>query len=240
MLLGEQSQQLEMGKSLLSCSCNTRELGGICVSDGKMTRYCVFWRSDVPVEPSQADVEKLIRCGMTNVVDLRTEQELRRTPNRLSEFPAFRYFHLPISEGSGIPDSLEAVPLSYMEIAQAKNMPDVLRIIAEADNGVLFHCSAGKDRTGVVAAIILMACGASKQAIISDYVISRENYREKLEAFLSANPQIDSEIVLANEKSMNGFIDLFTQHFETVEKYFDSVGLSAKHVEMIRKKLLMF
>ena len=208
------------------------------MSDGKETRYCVYWRSDVPVEPSEADTEKLIRCGMTTVIDLRTEQELQRTPNRLSELPMFRYHHIPISEGSGIPESLEAVPLSYMEIAQARNMPQVLKIIAEAENGVLFHCSAGKDRTGVVAAIILMVCGAAKETIISDYVVSRENYREKLEAFLSANPQIDREIVLANESSMNGFIDLFIERFTTVENYFVSIGLTTKHVEMIRNKFI--
>ena len=228
-----------MKKSLLCCSCNTRELGGISLSDGKLTRYCVYWRSDVPIEPSQIDVDKLIRCKMTTIVDLRTDEEIKRTPNKLSELSPFRYYHFPIVEGSRIPESLEAVPFSYMDIAQAKNMPQVLRVIAESDDGVLFHCSAGKDRTGVVTAIILLACGATKDAIISDYVISRENYREKLEAFLAANPQIDREIVLANEKSMNGFIDLFIERFGTVENYFNTIGLSSQHIDMIKKKLIL-
>ncbi len=225
-------------RSLLSCTANTRELGGISLADGGVTSNGIFWRSDVPVKPSSEDVEKLLANRITTIVDMRTEQEAEKVPDMLSETAGFDYCHFPITEGSGVPESLEAVPHSYMDIALAENMPGVMRTISESSSGVLFHCTAGKDRTGVVAAIILMLCGAERKAIINDYVISREYNKEKLKAFLSAHPGVDRNIVLANEKSMDRFIDLFTQRFGTAEGYFEYIGLTAEHACTIRNRLI--
>ncbi len=64
------------------------------------------------------------------------------------------------------PGSLEEVPVSYMEIASAACMKDVFKTIANASGGVLYHCTAGKDRTGVVSAILLSFLGVSEEDII--------------------------------------------------------------------------
>ena len=225
-------------KSMLSSSYNTRELGGFKTADGSITKNNVYWRSDVLSEPQADDISKLLSAHITTIIDMRTEAERARTPNTLSELSEFEYHHFPIVEGSGVPESLEAVPLSYMSIAVAENMPKVMKVLAEAENGVLFHCTAGKDRTGVVSAIILMACGVDRDIIVRDYVISREYNHKRLEAFLAAHPEVDRNIVLANEKSMNGFIDLFEKRFGTAERYFEYIGLSAECADMIRKKLM--
>ena len=225
-------------RSLLTCSYNTRELGGMRTSDGRTTKCGVIWRSDVPSVPSAEDAEKLRELNITTIIDMRTEAECKRTPDGFADMEGFDYHHFPITEGSGVPESLEAVPYSYMSIATAESIPDVWRTIAEAESGVLFHCTAGKDRTGVVSAIILMACGVDRETIVDDYVVSREYNHVRLAAFLAAHPEVDKNIVLANEKSMNGFIDLFTERFGTVEGYFESIGLSARHAEMIRNKIM--
>ena len=225
-------------KSLLSCSNNTRELGGFRTSDGCMTKNNVYWRSDVPEAPAAADIDMLISAGITTVIDMRTEAERLRTPNELSDMADFKYYHFPITEGSGVPESLEAVPMSYMTVATSDNMPKVIKVLAEAESGVLYHCTAGKDRTGVVSAVILMICGADREDIVRDYVISREYNHKRLEAFLAAHPEVDRNIVLANEKSMNGFIDLFTERFGTAERYLEYIGLTAEYADMIRNKLM--
>jgi protein-tyrosine phosphatase len=225
-------------RSLLSCTANTRELGGIRLSDGGVTKSGIFWRSDVPINPSSEDIEKLLANRITTIIDMRTEQEAERVPDTLSETPCFEYHHFPITEGSGVPESLEAVPHSYIDIALAGNISKVWRTLAESESGVLFHCTAGKDRTGVVSAIILMLCGAEREAIVRDYVISREYNKEKLENFLSAHPGVDRNIVLANEKSMERFIDLFTQRFGTVADYFEHIGLTAGYADIIRNRLI--
>ncbi|MCR5706936.1 MAG: tyrosine-protein phosphatase [Ruminococcus sp.] len=225
-------------KSLLSCSFNTRELGGFKTSDGKVTRKGMIWRSDVPAVPSTEDVEKLLSNRITTIIDMRTEAETERVPDVFADITGFDYHHFPITEGSGVPESLEAVPLSYMDIVTAENIPSVWRTMAEAENGVLFHCTAGKDRTGVVSAVILLMCSVDRETIVRDYVISREYNHIRLSAFLASHPEVDRNIVLANEKIMERFIDLFTERYENVENYFCSIGLSAEYAEMIRNKLL--
>ena len=225
-------------KSMLSSSYNTRELGGFKTADGSITKNNVYWRSDVPSAPQADDIIKLLSSHITTIIDMRTETERAKTPDTLSELSEFEYHHFPIVEGSGVPESLEAVPLSYMTIATAENMPKVMKVIAEAEQGVLFHCTAGKDRTGVVSAIILMTCGVDRESVVRDYVISREYNHKRLEAFLAAHPEVDRNIVLANEKSMNGFIDLFTERFGTVDNYFEEIGLSAEYADMIRNKMM--
>ncbi|SEH60478.1 Protein tyrosine/serine phosphatase [Ruminococcus flavefaciens] len=225
-------------KSMLSSSYNTRELGGFKTADGSITKNNVYWRSDVPSAPQADDIIKLLSSHITTIIDMRTETERAKTPDTLSELSEFEYHHFPIVEGSGVPESLEAVPLSYMTIATAENMPKVMKVIAEAEQGVLFHCTAGKDRTGVVSAIILMTCEVDRESVVRDYVISREYNHKRLEAFLAAHPEVDRNIVLANEKSMNGFIDLFTERFGTVDNYFEEIGLSAEYADMIRNKMM--
>lgn len=225
-------------KSLLSCSYNTRELGGIKTSDGGVTKENVFWRSDVTSVPSEEDIDKLLSAHITTIIDMRTDSEVQKNPSGLAGIAGFEYHHFPITEGSGVPESLEAVPRSYMDIALAENMPNVMKTLAEAKDGVLFHCTAGKDRTGVVSAIILMLCGAVREDIVSNYVVSREYNHKRLEAFLAVHPEVDRDIVLANEKSMNRFIDMFTERFATVPNYFEALGLSIVHSEMIRSKFI--
>lgn len=226
-------------KSLLSCSLNTRELGGFRTAGGGTTRKGVIWRSDAPEAPSAEDIDKLLSNRITTIIDMRTAAEAERAPCGFADIAGFEYHHFPITEGSGVPESLEAVPHSYMDIATAENMSDVLKCIAEAPAGVLFHCTAGKDRTGVVSAIILMACGVDRESIVSDYVVSREYNKKRLAAFLAAHPEVDRNIVLANEKSMNGFIDLFSERFGGVEGYFEQLGLTAQHLKAIRRKLIV-
>ncbi|HPY84530.1 MAG TPA: tyrosine-protein phosphatase [Ruminococcus flavefaciens] len=225
-------------KSLLTCSYNTRELGGMRTADGRATKYGVIWRSDTLSTPTAEDAEKLRELNITTIIDMRTEAECKNNPDGFADMDGFDYHHLPITEGSGVPESLEAVPYSYMDIATADNMHNVWRTIAEAESGILFHCTAGKDRTGVVSAIILMACGVDEESIVHDYVISREYNKERLASFLAAHPEVDKNIVLANEKSMKGFMRLFNERFGTVDGYFEAIGLTAAHADMIRNKLI--
>ncbi len=224
--------------SLLSCSRNTRELGGIKTDNGGSTRNGVFWRSDTLGTPTAEDMDKLLSSRMTTIIDMRTEAEVKKAPDGTAELDGFDYHHFPITEGSGVPESLEAVPRSYMTIATAENMPKVMKTMAEAEGGVIFHCTAGKDRTGVVSAIILLACDADEESIVSDYVVSREYNKERLTAFLAAHPEVNRETVLANEKSMRGFMKLFRERFDTVADYFEAVGLPRGYAEKIRNKLM--
>ena len=83
----------------------------------------------------------------------------------------------------------------------------ILQAIDEAETGVMFFCTAGKDRTGVVSALVQLRAGLTREAIIDDYLSSGENCRERLAAFASLHPEIDPAIYTPQRAYMEAFLD---------------------------------
>lgn len=225
-------------KSLLSATSNTRDLGGYPTVSGCMTRRNIIWRSDAPTVWNASDVHTLKDHEMTSIIDLRTSQETEKHPCAYASEKGIAYHAFPITAGSVPPSTLAGVPLSYMEIVAQKEVSDVLQTVAEAEEGVLICCTAGKDRTGVVSAVLLLSCGVERKTIIRDYTVSREYNRQRLERYLAEHPEVDRKIVLANETSMAQFLDLFFDRYGNVENYYLKAGLMPRHLAGIRRKLL--
>ena len=227
---------LPVYRSLLKATTNTRELGGLRTADGRITRSDVFWRSDAPVAYLAEDAETLRRHGITTLIDLRTDKEVGDKPCAYTS-PEFDYHNFTITEGSRPPASLEDVPQCYMDAAASKNMAKALHAAAEAKGGVMFFCAAGKDRTGVLAAIILLACGVDRYSVIHNYTLSREYNKTRLEAYIASHPGIDRRIILANESSMESFITKLYEKYGSIGGYFESNGLSQEYA-LLRKKMI--
>ena len=225
-------------RSLLASAFNTRELGGHPAADGRTTLPGRIWRSGAPTVWNEPDARLLRSTGMTTLIDLRTVAETEARPCAYAGAPGFEYRSIPLSIGAVPPDSLEAVPDTYLAIAEQEETAAILRTIADARTGVLIFCTAGKDRTGVIAALLLLACGVDRETIVSDYAVSREYNRLRLERFLADHPGIDRRIVLASESSMERFLDLFAERFGSVEAYFDRPCLTPAHLARIRRALL--
>ena len=221
-------------KSLLKGTFNTRELGGFVTPCGE-TKRDMIWRSDRLSEYDADDEKTLLERNITTIIDMRTDEEAEKYPC-VYDKDGFDYRRFAITEGSMPPGTLEEVPVSYMSIALSESMGKVLGAVSGAKGGAVFFCTAGKDRTGVAAALILSACDAMRQDIIDDYVLSREYNRERLEKFLAEHPGTDRNVVLANEKSMDGFLTMLYERFGSIGGYFDYMGL-ADCIGGIRKKL---
>lgn len=228
-----------MPKSILESTMNTRELGMYRIQGTKnYTLSNRIYRSDRCESLSASDKKLLLDRGITTIVDLRSKQEAETKPSAFTTDSAFTFSHYPIVEGMLPPKSLEDVPVSYMEIAHAESMENVFKTIANAKSGVLFHCTAGKDRTGVVSAILLALVGVADEDIIYDYAISREFNKVRLEAFLKEHPEIDREVVLANEKSMRGFLDMLRKKHSTIEQYLLDIGVTSEEISGLKNKLM--
>ena len=226
-------------RSILESTMNTRELGMYRVQGTKCyTLSNRLYRSDRCENLSNRDKSLLIDRNITTIIDLRSEQEAAVKPSAFAKDKDFTFFHHPIVEGMMPPKSLETVPVSYMEIAHADCMKEVFKTISNASGGVLFHCTAGKDRTGVVSAILLAIAGVSDEDIVYDYAMSREFNKQRLEAFLKEHPEIDRDIVLANEKSMFGFLKMLREKHDSVEKYLLDIGITGDEIQSLRNKLL--
>lgn len=224
-------------KSLLDTTQNTRDLGGYLRINGEKTRPFRFLRSDKPEHPSQPDFQFLLSHGITTVIDLREESAVNRLENPFANHPGFFWHHCPIQEGSGIPESVEAVPGSYLQIAESPGAAEAFRVMASAPDGVLFHCSAGKDRTGTLSAILLMLAQVPEETIVSDYLMTGECIRERLDLVHQRFPELDMDIVTPSERHIAGFLRLWKEKYSTAEHYLQSIGLTDGQIEKLRRKL---
>lgn len=227
--------------SLLETTLNTRDLGGyrIQIPDtAGYTRMHVVLRSDVQKYPSKKDIEFLKNHHITTIIDMRGDRDVCKSPSGFAEAAGFHYHHIPIDEGSGIPESVAAVPHSYMDIAMASNMPQVFQTIAAADAGVMINCTAGKDRTGVVSAILLMLCQVSDEDIVYDYMLTKECSEKRFEQIHKNFPEVDMNIVIPNENNMTLFLEMFRERFSNVFNYFAEIGVTKDECARLKEKLV--
>lgn len=182
--------------SLLPSTRNTRAL-----PTGTM-RYI---RSDVPERLTGEEIQWLLDNDVTTIVDLRSEEEASEKPCCLAGRTGFRYIHLPVTGGGGTPASLEHLYAVYRQMLD-EMMEKIVDTVMNAGSNVLYFCTAGKDRTGVVSAVILKRLGFSDEAIIDDYMQSKDNLMDMLTAYVRAHPEVDMEIITPHRENMERFL----------------------------------
>lgn len=230
-------ESFENSKSLLETTLNTRDLGDYKTRDGKPLQKDMFIRSDRQAYPSEKDLEYLKNHKITTIIDMRTSDDCLDKPSAFSKLGDFSYYNYPIQEGSQVPESVEAVPESYMKIASSPALKDIFNKMAEVETGVMYNCAAGKDRTGVVTAIILMLCDVKEEDIVYDYMLTKEYNKERFKMAAIHHPDLDINIIIPRESYIRDFMGLFIKKYGSVEGYFESIGVSKENVERIRRKL---
>ena len=141
-----------------------------------------FIRSDAPYRLTEDELGWLRYNDITTVIDLRTEEESRACPSILADAEGFCYRNMPVSGGNAVPKTPEEVPGSYIAML-GEQMDRIIDAIMSAETNVIYFCSAGKDRTGVVSAILLYKLGYGNEYIIEDYLRSGEELHDILEAY---------------------------------------------------------
>lgn len=161
---------------------NLRDVGGLPLDGGGTTRSGVLLRSGTLHYCAEAAVEHLVDVyGLRLVLDLRTRREIDRDgPTRVAR-AGVRTVALSFipEEGRELPETGDDVdPLLHIYLGyltdRADNVVEAVRLIATEDGPALVHCAAGKDRTGVLVALVLDAVGVRRDAVIADYALSAE------------------------------------------------------------------
>ena len=160
----------------LKGSYNTRDLGGYPTYDGNATRFNQFLRSDEVGYLDKDDIEFLKEYGVKTVIDLRTENELDQIPNPFEDEPSIQFHHISLLSQSMIQEMTENFNTVLMDVnyintleKEKQSIAKVLKVIHDSEDGcVLFHCSAGKDRTGLIVMLLLGIAGVDYQDIITD------------------------------------------------------------------------
>ena len=165
-----------------------------------------FIRSDVPNNLTDEEIDWLLSNNICTIVYLREDEERQQKKCRLLEDNRFCYYCMPVTGGNMIPDSVEEVSKSYINMVD-DNMLQIIDTIINAKTNVMYFCNAGKDRTGVVSAIILHKLGMNDDYIVEDYMKTKENLKDALESFARQCSQIDINVITPNERYMREFLE---------------------------------
>ncbi|MBW6422059.1 tyrosine-protein phosphatase [Rhizobium sp. XQZ8] len=231
---------------------NVRDLGGYKTADGGSTRWRSVLRGDALHDLSEADIEALLGHGLATVIDLRNAHEIAAQANPFVGHDRVRYHNTPVFSALAPVEMMAESTLSFDmgdRYCQAIDncqpaIAEVLNIIADAPEGaVLFHCSAGKDRTGVISALLLANAGVDEATIIEDYALTAtisgpliEKLRER--ALGRGTPAALVDIVLASEpRSMRQALDHIRLHYGTVRDYLVTLGFDDAAIERLQNRL---
>ena len=161
-------------------SYNVRDLGGYPTQDGHHTRWRMFIRAGNLDKVSTTGRQQLLDYGVKTIIDLRDEWEVQNFPDVFAHSEAANYLNLPRIGNSLAKDEqwktttrtytlLHELYVTYLDHYQSQ-VGAIIAAVAESKPATLFHCHAGKDRTGLVAALILGAVGDPIPVIAEDYV----------------------------------------------------------------------
>ncbi|MFT4224519.1 tyrosine-protein phosphatase [Dysgonomonas sp.] len=185
---------------------NFRDLGGFKTKEGRYTKWGKLFRADELSNLTEEDLQYLSSIPITSVIDFRAQSEVKRTPDKLPHTVRFTY-PIAITPGNLSSEGIQANLLSTNIDTQMKYMnrllvsdPPCVRafriFFAIVQNNLsaplIFHCSAGKDRTGMAAALVLYSLGVDEQTIMEDYLASKIYLSDKYDAFIAKYPRAES------------------------------------------------
>ncbi len=228
---------------------NIRHLGGYKASNGNITKDAIFLRADSLSFLSQNDIDTLINFGLGSVIDLRSAKEIEDHPNKLSNYQGINYINIPLMVTEGdisqdltkvvMKDPKQAMPQFYVGIlGKSKHLIKKLFEFIEQnlDKTILFHCTAGKDRTGITAMLLLGLCDIDKEQIIDNYVVTFEN-NTKNPNYLHVAENHPIEILRSDKEYIEAAIDYIEEYYGSYYEYLLSTGLSKNTLDTIKNKM---
>jgi len=215
---------------------NTRDLGGYPTLDQKTTRYHQFIRSDVPNKITVEEKKELEQNKITTIIDLRDEKERNRKPTQLGE--NFHIVEIPMYGAGRLPEKEEDVVDSYLKmVADEKTIAKIFKTMAHTKDGILFHCTAGKDRTGVISALLLLLAKVDPLDIIADYQVSDTYLSEMIRKMHKDNPDLQAFIGSSKAIYMEEFLNRFQDQYQDIKSYLKHIGITEKEKKMLKEKL---
>jgi protein-tyrosine phosphatase len=234
---------------------NVRDLGGHPTTDGGETRFGSVVRADSLRQLSAEGWDAAVAYGVRTFVDLRTDRERAEDPpadvpvavvhvQLFEEDPAYAAAMDEATRDIEDPaDRAAAFYLSWLDRFR-ENVAAAVGAVARApEGGVAVHCMGGKDRTGVVVALLLALAGVDAETIGADYALSEERLRPRHDQWLEeAETEEERELIRRISSTPAGamirVLDALDRRYGSVEAYLESAGLSREDVALARSRLV--
>jgi len=240
---------------------NFRDLGGYRTSDGRRVKWRKLFRSGSMAGLTAADYESLSSLSIKIVCDLRSAREIEAEPNRWCQAAKIGYWARAHRDRFGELRKVMASRLSTPEMARTAMIQGYRRLpfeqapahrelfvrLAAGDVPLVFNCSAGKDRAGTAAALILSALGVPRETVVEDYVLTdRVVDLERIfiataarSALLNQAPGIVAAVLKSDAAYLHAALDAVEEKHGTVAGYLrDALGITDEVLCAIRQSLL--
>lgn len=232
----------------LQGTVNARSFAGLQGRNGPIPAAAFVRTADLG-KLSAADRDLLAKTGVALDIDLRTQEEESHSHDVLADDGRFAYRRISLLgreqiDMSKLPPSLDQLYMQWLDANQAQFRQVFQTIAAQQDGAVLFHCSAGKDRTGVVAALLQDLAGVARQDIVHNYAISAHYDAPMAEALakragmakLKANPNL-AALSGTPPEAIEAFLDKLHGEYGGAASYLRTIGLNEAEVRSLLVRL---
>ena len=230
---------------------NFRDLGGYPAADGRCVRWGLVYRSDALHHLTPADVTRL--CGelcVDTVIDLRSTPELTADGRGVLADAPVRFHHVPLFDGHlSRPEGWAAVDTladRYTLLAEFARQPiaRIVELLADAPGPAVYHCAAGKDRTGVVSAVLLGILGVPNDVIVADYAATQETLDAIIDRLMATKgyqrmlAALPPDTIEAEAGTMIAFLRGIAERYGSMHEYARRAGVSDATLERLAARLL--
>ena len=231
---------------------NFRDLGGYPAAPGTRVRWRQLFRSDGLHHLTAADVDRCLGAlGLRRIVDLRSSAELAAEGRGLlGTRDEAEFHHLPLFDGAASQAPAEARDLTladrYFLMAEFAQQPiaRVLVALAESPGPAVYHCAAGKDRTGVISAVLLGLLGVPDEIVVADYAASQEQLDAIVERLMSTQgyqsmlSALPADTLHAEPETMIHLLERVREKYGSMHDYARAIGVGEAQLASLRERLL--
>ncbi len=224
---------------------NVRDIGGYPTFQGEMTRRNMFYRADSLSNLSYQDIAVLKELGITLQIDLRSSYEVLKSPSKLQGVVGIKYINISLFDNihsSDLEDFPESLSQLYCDMLDnyKDRFKDIIQFMLNHQGGCVFNCTAGKDRTGVVAMLILSLVGVIEEVILQDYSISESRiipmiHLQKAKWNQKEQP-FPAYIFASKIEEMETTMAYIKDKYKTTKNYLKDCGLTETEIRQFKKR----